>query len=227
MTTAHLTRLRTSPTSPDAAHDRLDVQSLHRRILSLAPSHLGPSPRKTAGILYRAEHDHHGHHTLLIQSTHPLDLDALPIGYTTATDQRDLTPLLTWCHPHATIRYRLDAHPTRSTSTHETDAQGRRTRGRRTPLHHDDALTWWHHQAHTAGLHLHPHTTHATTQPRLTGHKPDPHTPDKTHRFAIHVTRFEGTATITDPHALRTAITHGIGRARAYGTGLLSITPHT
>lgn len=37
--------------------------------------------------------------------------------------------------------------------------------------------------------------------------------------------RFSGTLEITDAEALRYALTHGIGRARAYGCGLLTLAP--
>lgn len=38
-------------------------------------------------------------------------------------------------------------------------------------------------------------------------------------------TQFEGTALITDPDQLRTRLTDGIGKGKAYGCGLLSIAP--
>ncbi|MFS8202560.1 type I-E CRISPR-associated protein Cas6/Cse3/CasE [Streptomyces sp. CWNU-52B] len=50
-------------------------------------------------------------------------------------------------------------------------------------------------------------------------------TPDKPHVFRHQLTRFDGQATITDPDQLRHALLHGIGRAKAYGAGLLSLAP--
>lgn len=38
-----------------------------------------------------------------------------------------------------------------------------------------------------------------------------------------HLTRYDGTATITDPDALTHALLTGIGRAKPYGAGLLSL----
>lgn len=44
-------------------------------------------------------------------------------------------------------------------------------------------------------------------------------------RGAAHViwSDFEGTATVTDPAALRTAIISGLGRQKAYGCGMLEV----
>lgn len=217
-TTAHLTRVQINPWSHEAGRDLKDVQSLHRRVLGLIPDQLGAATRQAAGVLYRLER-HPSQHTLLIQSTAPLDLNALPVGYATATDERDITPLLTWCREGASVRYRIDAVATRCVLG-ERDHTGRRQRGRRIPLHGPDAITWWHHRAERAGLTPDPTTTHASSQADLAGRK-------DTGRITEKLTRFEGTATITDPRTLRTAIATGIGRARTYGAGLLSIAPLT
>lgn len=37
--------------------------------------------------------------------------------------------------------------------------------------------------------------------------------------------RYDGTATVTDPDALRAAVLAGIGRGKPYGAGLLSLAP--
>ncbi|OIK08222.1 type I-E CRISPR-associated protein Cas6/Cse3/CasE [Streptomyces monashensis] len=222
--TAHLTRLKLNPMSTEAARDLRNVHSLHRTVLTLAPDNLGDSPRAAAGILFRLEQHPRGH-TLLIQSTHPLNLDALPIGYAAATDERDLTPLFTWCQPGTPIRYRIHAQPTRSLAIKGRDDKGRFKRGRRIPLHGDDATHWWHERATAAGLTPHTEITNTAPQPDLVGWKTNPEHKNKRMHIRDRVTRFEGTATITDTTALHTAITTGIGRGRAFGTGLLSIAP--
>lgn len=45
------------------------------------------------------------------------------------------------------------------------------------------------------------------------------------HQVRISKVRFVGTLEITDADAIRHALTHGIGRARAYGCGLLTLAP--
>lgn len=59
----------------------------------------------------------------------------------------------------------------------------------------------------------------------LRGQQPDKHGHRDHNRIRHARTRFDGTATITDPARLRHTILNGIGRAKAYGCGLLSITP--
>ncbi|MFJ2745824.1 type I-E CRISPR-associated protein Cas6/Cse3/CasE [Streptomyces sp. NPDC087440] len=222
---AHLTRIQLNPTSHHTAHDLRDAHALHRTVLSLAPHNLGDTPRQAAGILFRLEQHPRGH-TLLIQSRHPLHLNALPHGYATTTDERDLTPLLAWLQTGATLRYRIDAQPTRCTrpANPGRDNKGSLNRGRLTPLYDTDATTWWHERAQASGLNPHHDTTRTTAQPDIAGWKKNP--TGKRIRIRGNVTRFEGTATITDPTTLTTALTTGIGRGRAFGTGLLSIAPH-
>ncbi|MFE3558752.1 type I-E CRISPR-associated protein Cas6/Cse3/CasE [Streptomyces sp. NPDC059193] len=226
--TAHLTRLKLNPTSTEVARDLRNVHSLHRTVLALASDHLGDSPRQAAGILFRLEHNPRGQ-TLLIQSHDPLSLDELPIGYATATDERDLTPLLNWCQPGMPVRYRIHAQPMRSTRPEhpERDEKGSLKRGRRIPLHGDEATHWWHDRAAAAGLTPDTDTTVAVSQPDLAGWKDNPNCAGKRIRIRGRVTRFEGTATITDTPALQTALTAGVGRGRTFGTGLLSIAPLT
>ncbi|MEU7229296.1 type I-E CRISPR-associated protein Cas6/Cse3/CasE [Streptomyces chrestomyceticus] len=221
--TAHLTKIQINPRSDDAGPDLTNAQRLHHRVLSLTPDPPGTGTRRAAGVLYRLERDR-TKHTLLIQSTAPLDLTHLPADYATATDHRDITPLLTWCQQGRAIRYRLDAAPQRSRPSTTTDAKGRRHRGKLFPLYGEEATAWWHRKATEAGLTLDPHTLLTASQPAIFGRKKHPHEPGRM-RFHMPITRFEGHAIITDPDALRAAITTGVGRARAYGAGLLSIAP--
>lgn len=44
-------------------------------------------------------------------------------------------------------------------------------------------------------------------------------------RFALHVVRFTGTLTVTDPAAFATAVLAGIGPGKSYGCGLLLLAP--
>lgn len=45
------------------------------------------------------------------------------------------------------------------------------------------------------------------------------------HRVVIGTATFEGILKVTDPVALSVALTHGVGRAKAYGCGLLTLAP--
>lgn len=45
----------------------------------------------------------------------------------------------------------------------------------------------------------------------------------KRHLVTLRQAQFDGILTCTDPHALRTALTQGVGRGKAYGSGLLTL----
>ncbi|AQS65598.1 type I-E CRISPR-associated protein Cas6/Cse3/CasE [Streptomyces pactum] len=211
-TTVHLARITLNPRSRDFHNDLRDHTALHRRISALFPDQAGTSPRTAHNVLYRLEREPTGA-KLLIQSTGiTINRNALPASYTTADiDYRELNPLLDWATPGRIIRYRIDANPLKTEFV-----PGRR--GRRVPLTGEAALTWWERKAAHAGLT--PQLILDTPQPPVLATRGDKK------RARLNVTRFDGIATITDTHALRQAITTGIGQGRAYGLGLLSIAPH-
>ncbi|WP_406395959.1 type I-E CRISPR-associated protein Cas6/Cse3/CasE [Streptomyces sp. NBC_00887] len=89
-------------------------------------------------------------------------------------------------------------------------------RGAVVALRGPDALAWWHRRATQAGLA--PDTT--TMEPR-NFRRPRSAGPGPFHRLV----QFDGTALITDPQSLATALVNGIGRGQSYGAGLLSLAP--
>ncbi|ARF58333.1 type I-E CRISPR-associated protein Cas6/Cse3/CasE [Streptomyces gilvosporeus] len=215
-----LTRIAPDPRSGDARRDLGGSRSaagLHRRLMSLYPDDAGPDPRARFGILFRVDDTPTGPHVLL-QSTHEPDLSCLPDGYGHAVT-RPLDPLLDALRPGLTIRYRCMASAVRK--------PGATTRALYdlpavVPLKGPAADEWWLRQADAAGLKAltaHSQPMDAAQAIRtLRGSA-------KEQRIRHNRTRFDGTATITDPDQLRTKITEGIGRGKAYGCGLLSIAP--
>lgn len=148
----------------------------------------------------------------------------MPPGYGTS-NTRDLAAMFTHLRPGRPVRYRIIASPTARIGNnppprHPDPRPGHRPstlrRGDITPLHGPDAQAWWQRRASQAGLTL-----------TLTTHQPRPYrrprdAPPGPHH---HLVQFDGTAHITDPDALATALADGIGRGRAYGAGLLSLAP--
>lgn len=221
----HLTKLIINPAEPHANQALRDINHMHQIVTALTcPPEFGPASRAAAGLLYRIEHTNAGPHLLIQSATQP-DTTTLPPGFAHA-GTRDLTPLLHHLHTGMTIRYRItvNATITRPAQPDHTlpptpNGKPRRPRGTRTPLTGHQALTWWHTTAAQHGLE--PDTTATTNTTKLRGRKP-------TTTITITATTIEGTAHITNPETLRTAIHTGIGRARAYGCGLLSLAPlHT
>ncbi|MFF2792841.1 type I-E CRISPR-associated protein Cas6/Cse3/CasE [Streptomyces sp. NPDC058049] len=228
MTTTTLTRIHLNLASPRVRRDLVDATSLHRTVMLFAPDDLGPHPRHQAGLLFRLEPTHSGTTPplLLIQTRHLPDLTRLPATYGT-TQTRSLAPTLNGLTPGRQIHYRITANPTAHHRLHDDD--GRPLPGtyrKRTALTGDQAIAWWHRRATEAGLTL--HTLHTTPQPAARTHPNPPATPTPAGRTprARHVlTRFDGIATITNPDQLRDALLTGIGRAKSYGAGLLSLAP--
>lgn len=208
--TVTLTQLHADPRYTHVAKDLADVGRLHRRIQSMFQQ-----PRTAADILFRAEYGQ-THTTLLVQSTVEPDTSLLTTGYTART--REIGPLLDTLTTGQPVRYRILANTTRAT----TRPDGRQ---HRIPLTGDDAAAWWQRRAETAGLDL--HTASLTREDTLTGHRIpcDNGHQSRRHRLCHAASQFDGTALVQDPQTAREAIITGIGRARAYGCGLLSLAP--
>lgn len=206
----YLTKLIVNPAHPNANRALRDINHMHRTLTALAcPPDFGPSSRSAAGLLYRIDHTTTGIH-ILTQSVTELDTTRIPSGFAHA-GTRDIEPLLAHLHAGLLVRYRITLNATKAPRHLQSQAQHRSII---TPLAGDQALTWWHRKAEANGLRTHPAATADTT--KLRGRK-------NGNTITITATTIEGTAHIGNPDTLRTAIHTGIGRARAYGCGLLSL----
>ncbi|MFF1932886.1 type I-E CRISPR-associated protein Cas6/Cse3/CasE [Streptomyces sp. NPDC058228] len=214
-TTATLTRIRLNHRSTTVRRDLADATQLHKTVMRLAPDHLGDSPRQKAGLLFRLEPaTDHTPPTLLIQSHQMPDLTRLPDTYGIA-ETLDLAPMFHALTPGRHVRYRITANASASRLAPQDRHPGSKKRGTVTPLHGEQALTWWQRRATAAGLTV---TTTDATPVRFPRRSKEP--------GPLHaLTRFDGTATVSNPEQLRHALLHGIGRGKPYGAGLLSLAP--
>ncbi|ATW46718.1 type I-E CRISPR-associated protein Cas6/Cse3/CasE [Streptomyces peucetius] len=216
MTTPTLTLLTLNPHHKTVRADLTSAVGLHKTLMRLVPDNLGPTPRAEAGLLFRLETGPAPR--LLIQTRHQPDPTRLPRNYATH-QMRSLTPMLNALSTGLTVRYRITAAPAASLTAHATPHPTTgKVRGKPTPLTGDDAITWWQRRATAAGLHT--LTIDATPVPRRF-----PRTNRQGPGPNAVLTQFDGLARITDPTQLATALTTGIGRAKSYGAGLLSLTP--
>ncbi|MEU6313787.1 type I-E CRISPR-associated protein Cas6/Cse3/CasE [Streptomyces sp. NPDC047014] len=218
--TLWLSRLMPDPASRQARRDLSGSGTdLHHRVMALFPDGLSPQPRAHLGLLFRTDETPRGP-VLLLQSNQRPTLDRLPTDYATL-HSHPLDDLLDALAPGRAVHYRCVASPVRK--------PGAETRALYNlppvvPLHGEAADQWWQRQAANAGL----ITTAIRSQPLDAIRGPHPKSRNTKHAngpISHHRTRFDGTATITDVGLLRQAITHGIGRGKAYGCGLLSIAP--
>ncbi len=208
-----LTRIQPDSQRADARKDIAGAVDMHHRLMSLFPDNLGDQARSHLGVLFRIEDTPSGAQVLMQSSTEP-DLTRLPAGYGPALT-KPLTPLLDALRPDLTVRYRIAANAIRK--------PGRTTReiynlSAVVPLNGQAAEDWWTRQAEASGLKV--ITVHSTPLDAARGAR------RQDHRLIKHTrTQFEGTALITDPDQLRTRVTEGIGKGKAYGCGLLSLAP--
>lgn len=201
---------------PQAAADLADADRLHRRIMQLFPAGLGERPRHGSGVLFRVDENPRGVSVLLQSGIEP-EPGRLPDSYGHIR-VRALDPLLDALRPGLPVRYRLVANATRKLGRNTKQGEPLTV----VPLHGADAESWWARKAQEAGLDV--RTLSVTplapalgkrAPGRVGGHGPVPHAR----------TCFDGTAQILDADRLRAALLGGIGRAKSYGCGLLTIAP--
>ncbi|SDD87726.1 type I-E CRISPR-associated protein Cas6/Cse3/CasE [Glycomyces harbinensis] len=219
MTALFLARLSLNLTHRDVQRDLGDAKQLHTTIMRLLPDNMGADPRKQANLLFRVEDGPTGT-TVLAQATQPLHLDRLPAGYATA-ELKDITALLRTIRAGTAVRYRIDLNPTkteRPDSPGDTTEPGppKRPRGTRRALSGAAADAWWRQRAAANGLDV--HTMHPTT-PAWPPHQ------NKKDAIRFSLYRYEGTGIVTNAEHLGATLTAGLGRAKPYGAGLLSLLP--
>ncbi|MFF0744946.1 type I-E CRISPR-associated protein Cas6/Cse3/CasE [Streptomyces sp. NPDC004111] len=215
MHTATLTRIHLNLNNRTVRRDLADYPTLHRTVMLLAPDGLGPCPRQEAGLLFRLEPESDPP-VLLIQSTQPPDLSRLPPLYGT-TAMHSLEHLFAGLHPGRRVCYRITASPLRWAHHPPTQDPTTAPPRRSTPvlLAGDDALAWWHRRATAAGLAL--ESSSMSPRPfRRASARPGPW---------YRLTQFDGTARIAEPEILAQALCAGIGKAKSYGAGLLTLAP--
>jgi CRISPR system Cascade subunit CasE len=200
-----LTKLSGDTRHQKVRRDIHDVHEAHRSVMALFPHVDEATARNELGVLYRVE-SQGAKSVILVQSE--VEPTGTPDGYV-LEGSYELDAKLASLHPGTKVRYCILANATKSIPVPKA-------RGKVKALLGADAVEWWKRRSAQAGLVLLSEPTW-TTHP-LTG---------KRQNGKIHVvaTRFEGIAEITDVQQLTEVLTTGLGRAKAYGCGMLSIAP--
>ncbi|MGG2460586.1 type I-E CRISPR-associated protein Cas6/Cse3/CasE [Streptomyces sp. RGM 3693] len=206
-----LARIRLNPHSRSVQRDLRDPTQMHRTLMRMVPDGLGDGSRQAAGLLYRLD-ESATTSTLLVQAT-TLDPTRLPDEYG-HTDIKDLTPLFNALKKGLAVRYRIVLNPVKR---ERLPLEQKDKRGKIVPLFGPDADQWWTRRADDAGLQLQSLLPTPVTAVRSRAKD----APSMRHNLL----RYDGTATVTDPDALTHALLTGIGRAKPYGAGLLSLAP--
>ncbi|WP_329068691.1 type I-E CRISPR-associated protein Cas6/Cse3/CasE [Streptomyces sp. NBC_01429] len=235
----YLTRFRVNTGRSDAQRLLSSPHRMHGAVnmsFPTAQTRDGSGPR----VLWRIDGDASGETLLFIVSptrpdlTHLVDQAGWPAadapGWTTYAYDKFLTTLAegdTW-------GFRLTANPVHSIH-HQHSKEGDPTKraAHRTPRHQ---MGWLLERQQRSGFEI----VQKPVDQRLLEHG-DEHElivrdqrpwqfrkpPTKTNRDDVRITKvtFDGRLRITDPDVLRRTLTHGLGKAKAYGCGLMTLAP--
>jgi len=212
----YLSRLLLNPRNRQAQRETADPYNLHRTILRAFNS-----DRETASVLHRLEmNPRSGQMMLLVQSAIRPDWGWLiEKGYLLPADQsRDLeNPAVKEVNlslrDGQTLQFRLTANPT--IKKVRRDENGKRLNSNRVPLLREEKqIVWLKKRATDNGFHI----QHAdiSSQRKQTSRRKG---------ITVYTVQFNGRLQITDTQKFKKALEKGIGPAKAFGCGLLSLAP--
>ncbi len=213
----HLTRFEINPQRRDARKLLASPQHLHASVLAAFPASR-PAPAE-GRILWRLDEGQHDHLLYIVSPTEP-DLTHLAESIGRPTQgwlTRDYQPFLDKVAAGDRWAFRLRSNP-----VHNTAAPGPNSRGKRQPhVTAAQQTDWLHRQA----------ARHGFTIPTGSSDAPDLLLRSRrTVRFdrrgrtvTLSTAVFEGSMRVDDPAALRAALVGGIGPAKGYGCGLLTL----
>jgi CRISPR system Cascade subunit CasE len=230
----YLSRLILNPRDRRVWRDLSDIQLLHRRILSAFPKAVAPrTAREEFAILYRLEVPPIAPVTqVLVQSEVVPDWMVLPSGYlengVLAENPmvKDISRILMTIREGQVFHFRLLANVTRKIDT-KSAPDGSKKNGRRVPLRREaDQYKWLERKGIECGFSL--MRTEELTVPDVRAIRwPLLGRGSKRSGQAVTIEGilFEGRLRVDDPSRFIAAIKRGIGPAKAYGYGMLSLAP--
>jgi CRISPR system Cascade subunit CasE len=207
----YLSRLVLDPLSRQVQRELQEPYEMHRTLM-----HAFAAVREESSVLFRVDaHRRTGVPAVLVQSKEQPHWNFLHrMGrYLFVASNETNNPACKSCDPKFTtgqlLAFRLHANPT-------FKRHGKRLAW----LRERDQLNWLTRKGDEAGFRL----IQALAQPigMNTARKRDAHTNHDLSWFAV---RFEGILQVTDPQPFHQALLQGIGPAKAFGCGLLSLAP--
>jgi CRISPR system Cascade subunit CasE len=216
---SYLTRFEFNTARRGSRNLLASPQHLHAAVLAAFPSSHN-QPSDDGRVLWRL--DQRPHQTLLyLVSPHQPDLTHLveQAGWphTHSWETRDYTPLLDHLAPGQRWAFRLTANPVQSRRKTENSTRSQRF-GHVTIA---QQTQWLLDRVHKHGFTA---VEGAGKEPDVAIHGRRTWTFKRDSRtVTIATASYEGILEITDPSALRSALVHGIGPAKGYGCGLLTL----
>lgn len=223
----YLSRLVLNPGDRSVRRDLADCQHLHRTILSAFPQAPdGASAREHFRVLYRPETGNRVGPLVLVQSAAMPDWHVLPVGYLAADAAcKSIAGVYEGLHEGMILRFRLRANPTKRVA-HESALDGTVWDGKRVELVPEhDQIGWLERKSASSGFTIRSVRT-APDVPNVRAVSPSKQRGQHANgRLTFGAVVFDGTLSVADAAAFRYTLDHGIGPAKAYGFGLLSIGP--
>ena len=182
-------------------------------------------PRRIeSGFLFRIDPETGGRVVILVQSAVKPDWD---YAFKNADYLLAAPPELKQYEPCFTkgnkLRYRLVVNPTKRLSKNSRERDGKlvseRWIGKRIPVPAEQLFDWLDHRAENAGFSIDREST--IVQPGYMYVKK----PDNNNGQRLRSVRYDGILTVTDPVRFHETIISGIGPGKAFGFGLLSVSP--
>ncbi|GAA3357859.1 type I-E CRISPR-associated protein Cas6/Cse3/CasE [Saccharopolyspora gregorii] len=223
----YLSRLTPDTTSHRFRRDHGDLQHMHRTVMSAFPDiQTDKRARADHAVLWRLDPADRGF-ALYVQSRTRPDWNHLGDYLAQPADVRELSPVLDAVQPGRKLAFRLAANPTKRLRYEHQREPGRAgRRDNRYPIVKPEAqLAWLINQGDRNGFII-PAGSDAQPDvalvpgPRLTGRQAGS---PKTNKVSVDPVRFDGHLVVTDAELLTAALTAGIGPAKAYGCGLLTL----
>jgi len=219
----YLSRIYLNPLRSGTQRLFTNPQRLHAAVLGGLPGQ-----PVTERVLWRIEQDAHRLTVLVLTRSRPswehlVEQAGWPGAATPQAEVRDYQPMLDRLATGQTYTFRVRANPAHSLPPAGPGRRGRRVAHRTVA----QQTSWLTGHAPTWGM----------TVPDGTAGQPDLRVVDRqTLRFAksdgttrrqvtVQTATFEGSATVTDPTRLAGCLLDGVGPARAYGCGLLTLAP--
>lgn len=216
----YLSRLILNPRHRRVQSELARPYELHRSILRAFPKELPEDER----ILYRLEEEKEGQRlALLVQSQYPPDwrwATEIP-GYLLRPPETKSFSLN--LEAGQVLAFRLRANPTVKKKSHQNDRKPPKNGVRLGLLREEDQRAWLEKKGEQHGFRL----LQALIIPEgiQVGYQSSGQKEGEKRRMAHVAVRFEGLLQVTDPERLWEAVRSGIGSAKGFGFGLLSLGP--
>jgi CRISPR system Cascade subunit CasE len=163
-------------------------------------------------FLIRVDQKEDAHRVLILSRTQPSKPDWCPID---CFGTKNIPPDY---FSHESYRFSLLANPTKKLRVDNLDGS-RKKNGRRVPItQREDLIQWLQRKAGAGGFVFDPETLRTIPRGREFFHKSGAH-------GTLAAVEFQGTLTVNDKTLFLQTVRQGIGSAKAFGFGLLALTP--